>query len=149
MRFFERDFNSATLFKDDETKIDFSCGELFRYTGIYYKKKDNPDNEYDLDEIPTTFIGKYICYKGKKSYYDTEMNIVGVYFRPEYILLNNEWYKIINYKEPQKKYFLYPHLICNSSLDFHHKALPYAHTIEKIQSLDINIVGEKELEHIY
>jgi len=146
MRFIEKDFNCVTLIKDDNSTIDFTFNETFKYTGIHYRKKENPDNIHDLDEIAVPFIGRYITYKGEKPYYNLDITIRGVYLKPEYIFLENEWHKIVNLEKPKRKYFLYPHLICTSSLDapYHNKPLSYASSIEKI-SLD-NIVSNKEIE---
>jgi hypothetical protein len=145
MRFIENDFNSVSLIKDDNSKIDFMFNERFKYNGVYYKKKENSNNFNDLDEVVVPFIGTYVTYKGSQPYYNVDMTISGVFLKPEYIYIG-EWHKIVNLNQPKRKYFLYPHLICTTSLDepLHNRPLPYASSIEKI-SLD-NIVSNKEIE---
>lgn len=109
--------NNRILIKDNFLKINMNDGNIIQYTGIYYtpiKDNDKPkDNDTPKDndkpvEIETTFIG---IIEGEKYRYNS--GIFGIYIKPLYILdiINNEWLKIINYKEPKEKYFLYPHLL--------------------------------------
>lgn len=63
-------------------------------------------------KVSNTFIGRIECPK------IIDSKTVGIYIRPLFIRKDSEWYKIINYKEPTTKYFLYPHLlILPSTLD--------------------------------
>jgi hypothetical protein len=97
--------NNRILIKDNKEKININDGSIIQYTGIYYKIINDI---IEMVKIETTFIGsvecdKYIHYSG----------ICGIYVKPLYIWdkINNEWKKIINYKPPTNKYFLYPHLL--------------------------------------
>ena len=108
------------LVKDNDDEINISDGQIIQYTGIYYK---NFDDILNISYIETTFIGIVETHRYK---YDS--GITGIYIRPMYILLDDEWHKIINFKNPVEKYFLYPHLLMLPNHNYTYKPLHYFHT---------------------
>jgi hypothetical protein len=97
--------NNRILIKENGTEIIINDGDIIQYTGIYYK----PTNEIvKMVEIETTFVG---VIESCRYRYDT--GIEGIYVKPLYIwdMVSSEWYKILDLKPPQTKYFLYPHLL--------------------------------------
>jgi hypothetical protein len=103
-------------------EIDVSNGQIIEYTGIYYKEINDI---VDIVEIETTFIG--IIQEHKANHND---GIIGIYVKPLYIWskINGEWYKIVNMKLPDKKYFLYPHLLILPHHYYNYHPLYYLHT---------------------
>ena len=97
--------NNRILIKSNKENININDGSIIEYTGIYYKIINDI---VDIVKIETTFIGSVKCVKSR---HDT--GIEGIYIKPLYIwdIINSEWRKIINYKEPETKYFYYPHLL--------------------------------------
>ena len=110
-----------TLIKTDNTMVNVNDGEIIKYQGIFYKKKQDSTYAYCLDETPTDFIGKVFCMK-----YYCYSGIVGIYVVPLYMFLNGKWNKITNFTHPLGKYFLYPHLL----------TLPNSGYFKRIESLD-------------
>jgi len=104
MQIIERN-NSRILVKDNNDEVNISNSNIVQYTGIYYKVINDIDH---VAKIETQFIGIIEC---ERSRYDT--GITGIYIKPLYIwnIIGYEWLKIVNYKEPNTKYFYYPHLL--------------------------------------
>ena len=97
--------NNRILLKDSKEEININDNHIISYTGIYYKSS----NEIaPMTEIQTSFIGIIECDK-----YRYDEGITGIYVKPLYIWdkIMYEWKKIINYENPKKKYFYYPHLL--------------------------------------
>jgi hypothetical protein len=97
--------NNRILVKDSNEEINIKDNNIILYTGIYYK----PSNQIaPIAEIETSFIGIIECDKFR---YDE--GVTGIYVKPLYIWdkIMYEWKKIINYENPKKKYFYYPHLL--------------------------------------
>ena len=128
--------NKRILIKENLDIINISANEIIEYTGIFYKK--NINLLYSYDEIETKFIGKIDCDRFR---FDT--GITGIYINPLLIwdIHSNEWLKIINYKFPSQKYFLYPHLIMLPNTYYHYKPLYFMDTC-----INKNI---NEYKHIY
>ena len=74
---------------------------------IVHSYNETINDIVNLAEIQTKFIGKVTTYR---SLYGV---VTGIYIEPLYIWngLKYKWNKIINYKPPKTKYFLYPHLL--------------------------------------
>jgi hypothetical protein len=139
--------NKRELLKDDGKIVNISDGYIIQYQGIYYKKI----NEIiDFAEIKTMFIGVIECDRYR---YDT--GITGIYIKPLYIWNNMQyrWNKIINYKEPKFKYFLYPHLLMLPDTYYNYKPLYFMETCENKDLNEFNntqsIEGEFDLQIIY
>jgi hypothetical protein len=64
-----------------------------------------------------------------------------------YVLIDNQWHKIINYVEPRTKYFLYPHLLVLPDEYYNYKPLYTLDTIKNISELP-NTSLEIELEEL-
>jgi hypothetical protein len=115
--------NNRTIIKENASDIIVNDGTIVKYTANYYSEppKHNP---YPIPFIETQFIGQVEC---ERSYYG---DIIGIYIKPLFIYHNDEWNKIINYKNPSTKYFLYPHfLICPDS-EYHFYPIYNLHTVE-------------------
>jgi hypothetical protein len=112
--------NNRTLIKENGIEININDGSIIQYTGIYYKNINDLQN---ISYIETTFIGIVETHRYK---YDS--GITGIYIRPLYILLDDEWHKIINFKNPVEKYFLYPHLLMLPDHNYTYRPLHYFHT---------------------
>ena len=104
MRIDYHDSYSRTLIKDNNEEVTINDGSIVEYSGIYYK---TINDIVRLAEIQTKFIGKVTTYRSLHGV------VTGIYIEPLYIWneLKYEWNKIINYKPPKTKYFLYPHLL--------------------------------------
>ena len=109
--------NEHLLIKDNNELVNISDNCIIEYTGIYYKTLNDI-----TEEIETTFIGSIECKR------ITDYEIIGIYINPLYILHENEWKKIANYKLPENKYFLYPHLLILPKYHYHYKPLYFLHT---------------------
>jgi hypothetical protein len=96
---------SRILVKDDGNEVYVNDGDIIQYTGIYHKIINDI---VQTVKIETTFVGKVICEK-----YRHDDGILGIYVEPMFIfnLMYDEWNKIINYKTPTTKYFVYPHML--------------------------------------
>jgi len=144
--------NTRFLIKDDNSEINISDGQYIKYTGIYYKNNFNSENieknmnlsEQSLDKevfpfidipenIETTFYGIVECCR-----YRHDLGTTGIYIEPLYILLNNKFFKIINYTKPTTKYFLYPHLLMLPDTYYHYKSLYFLDTVENIMNLSLD-----------
>jgi hypothetical protein len=94
---------NRTLIKKNGTEVSVHNGAIIKYIANYYTK-NLVTCRYDHQEVP--FIGHIISGRIVDS-----IN-VGIFIRPLYIYLNEEWMRIINYKDPiYRSYFLYPHLL--------------------------------------
>ena len=123
--------NNRILLKDDNTKINISDEKIVKYTAIYY--------QYDeIKYIKTDFIG---IIQTQRSRFD--IGITGIYIKPLYIYYNEQWNKIINYQEPNKKYFLYPHLLMIPNA--YYEAKP----IYTLDTLDINNINIDEITNTF
>jgi hypothetical protein len=113
-----------TLIKDSKEELDVSVGTIVEYRGIYYKNVNDLSN---LTEVETKFIGKVVSEN-----YSFDIGYIGIYIEPLYILnpTDKQWNIILNYEPPQKKYFLYPHLLMLPFAYYHFNPLYFLHTIE-------------------
>jgi hypothetical protein len=113
--------NNRILVKDSKEEININDNNIISYTGVYYKTINEITR---IAEVKTTFIGIIECER-----YRFDKGIIGVYVKPLYIWDNiyGEWKKIINYENPKKKYFYYPHLLSLHKND-DYKELNYFHT---------------------
>ena len=139
MKIIINDKGQRILLKDNNEEININDRQIIQYTGIYYKNSNDIQN---ILYIETTFIGIIETHRYK---YDSD--ITGIYIKPLYIWLDEEWYKIINFKNPIQKYFFYPHLLMLPNHNYTYKPLHYLHTCINI-SLDkfINIDKTFDLE---
>ena len=129
MKIIDEKNNVRILIKDDNSEINISDGQFIKYTGIYYKNSTN------LEDIETSFYGIIECCR-----YRYDLGTTGIYIKPLYIFLNNEWYKIINYINPTNKYFLYPHLLMLPNIYHYYKPLYFLDTIENV----VNFLENKD-----
>jgi hypothetical protein len=138
--------NQRILIKDNQ-EINISDNKIIKYKGIYYKPNKVNENNYlynNLIETETEFIGIIETHKYR---YDT--GIMGIYVKPLYIYYNNIWNKIVNYMNPTKKYFLYPHLLTLDNNYNNYKAMNFLDTIDTqfIDNFNFeNIVNTFDLE---
>ena len=93
------------LIKENKEEVIVNDNEIILYSGIYYKSLTEIDT---MAQVETRFIGIIECER-----YRYDEGITGLYVKPLYIWdkINFEWKKIINYTNPTKKYFYYPHLL--------------------------------------
>jgi hypothetical protein len=119
----EREHKNLILIKENGERVDINDGAIIEYTGIYYKKRNDV---LERDKIETKFIGRIECEKYAQNAGGTH----GIYVNPLYIWdhTENEWKQIINYKFPQTKYFLYPHLLTLPEYIYNDYALDFLHT---------------------
>jgi hypothetical protein len=131
-------YNKRTLVKENKDNVDISDGYIIKYTGVFYKgKNDNKrENIYDMEEIENSFVGMVETCRGDSS------GTTGVYLAPLYMYekQTDEWLKIANYTKPTNKYFLYPHLLMLPDKYYHYKPLYFLHTCENININDFNNV---------
>ena len=107
----------------EPNKIDISDGELVKYTALYYPDK----TDLIQKQVETQFIGKI---HGHHWHY--QYGYTGIYIEPEYIYIDDQWKTISNYTYPKTKYFVYPHLLVDKTLHYHHAhGLDFLHTIEE------------------
>ena len=131
--------NTRILIKDDNKEINITNGQIIQYIGIYYK---NANDIHNMICIETVFIGTVFSER-----YRYDDGITGIYITPLYLLLDREWHKIINFKNPEQKYFKYPHFLKLSSCDYTYNALDYLHTCINISLNDFTDVNKTiELE---
>jgi len=129
-------YNEARLLtQDDNIEIQIGDKQAVEYKGIYYKSYEN-----GFLSMCTTFIGLIECPK----IYNYET--VGIFIKPMYLVIDNQWHKIINYIEPRTKYFLYPHLLLLPDEYYHYKPLYTLDTVKNISELP-NTSLEIELEY--
>ena len=90
-----------------------------------------------MNKIETSFIG---IVQSRK--YNHDIGTFGIYVMPIYIwnITNNEWNKIINYKNPYTKYFLYPHFLVLPNIYYHSYPLYFLHTCENHQPFDKRLI---------
>lgn len=118
------------LIKDNNEEVIIDDGSIIQYTGIYYK---TVNDIVDTVEIETTFIGQV-----ETTRYRHDTGITGIYVKPLYIFntIKGEWYKIIDYTPPDKKYFLYPHLLMLPDTHYHYHPLYFLHTCTNHELFD-------------
>lgn len=124
--------NERHLIKNNNDIIKINDGEIIQYTAIFYRNIN--------DNIETKFIGIVETHR-----YRVDIEITGIYVKPLYIWYNDEWNKIINFKSPTQKYFLYPHLLMLPQHNYVYRPLHFLHTCESI-SLDEFVNITKTLE---
>jgi len=93
------------LMKNNLKEVCVNVGKTIQYQGIYHKLINDIEK---MVKIETTFIGIIEHHK-----YRHDEGTIGIYVKPLYIWnkMREQWNKIINYKPPTQKYFLYPHLL--------------------------------------
>jgi hypothetical protein len=124
------------LIKDNNEEVYVNDGDTIQYTGIYYK---TINDIVETVEIETTFIGLVLMEKFRHS-----DGIIGIYVKPLYIWnkMRDRWNKIVNYKPPENKYFVYPHLLLVSP-SFELRGLKNSlHTCENILLDDFPVISE-------
>jgi len=128
--------------KDNNNLVNISDGDIIKYTGIYYKKIDDIIEHV---EIETSFIGKIDCEKSRH-----DEGIMGIYVNPLYIydIVGQKWRKIINYKLPSHKYFLYPHLLLLPNKYYHYKSIYKLKTCENVNLSDFQNITDTFDLHI-
>jgi len=137
--------NKLVLLKKNKMKINIDIGNIIKYTGHFY---DNTSTFANLKYVRTLFIGVVENYR-----YNCEEGYTGIYVKPLYVWNINDlgWNKIINYKQPREKYFLYPHLLHLPEFYYHFQPLHYLHTCINVYLKDYDdiIVRTIELEHSF
>jgi hypothetical protein len=128
--------NKRILILDFES-VDLSDGAVIEYMGNYYTKKNELDETGYLVTkfVLTKFIGVVERYKF------TNGIITGIYVRPLFIIdpADDQWKKIVNYKEPVypiNKYFFYPHLLILPNEYYHYYPIYCLHTCKNRNTLD-------------
>jgi hypothetical protein len=93
------------LIKNNLEEVCVNIGNTIQYQGIYHKLINDIEKTV---KIETAFIGIIEFHK-----YRHDQGTIGIYVKPLYIWnkMKEQWNKIINYKQPTRKYFLYPHLL--------------------------------------
>ena len=129
--------NYRLLVKDDGSEVNIHDDAVVEYTGVYYKYIKNEIS--NVFEKQTNFVGIVTSQK-----YADNM-IQGIYIKPMYIwsIDNREWLKINDYKPPNEKYFLYPHLLMLPETHYHSKPLYFLHTCENRSLSDFNNITKK------
>ena len=97
--------SNRILLKENNEEVNINDNEIILYSGIYYKSLIEIA---PMAEVETYFVGIIECER-----YIHDEGITGLFIKPLYIWdkIILEWKKIINYKNPTKKYFYYPHLL--------------------------------------
>lgn len=128
--------NNRILEKDNNEEVKINNNDIIEYTGIYYKIINDI---IEITKIETSFVG---IVESSKYRYDS--GTIGVYIKPLYIFdkIDNIWKKIINYKPPIQKYFLYPHLLLLPQYDYYnyYPVLYFLHTCKNVSLNDFNNV---------
>lgn len=107
--------------------IDISDGSIVKYTGLYYTIKDN-----SYSQVERKFIGRIEIERRVNN------ETIGIYIRPLYILVDDEWRKLINYRYPHSIHFFYPHLLLLSNTNYL-RPLYYMDTIEAVDICDYKL----------
>jgi len=117
--------NGLILIKDNSEIVNFDANNIIKYTAKYYNGL-RLSNERDY--IITEFIGVVQNYR-----YNQDEGYTGIYVRPLHVwnTIYHQWNKIINYKDPTEKYFLYPHLLQLPQCYYHSHPLHYLQTCQK------------------
>ena len=121
--------SNRILQQDDDKQVFVNDGDIIEYTGIYYK------HIYDIVEtveIETAFIGIV-----ESCRYRWTSGFTGIYVKPLYIWnkIKMEWNKIVDFRPPNTKYFLYPHLLMVPEESYNFHPLYFLHTCQN-RSLD-------------
>jgi hypothetical protein len=132
--------NNRVLVKREGVTVLVHNEALIEYLGNYYTK-NLVKYRYDHQVVP--FIGKVASARIKNAV------TVGIFIHPLYVYLENEWYKIVNYKVPvYRSFFLYPHLITSERESSYRFNLE----LESIQPAvlpEIDFIGMKQLDLEY
>ena len=123
--------NNQRILINEHKQIDISDEKIIKYTGIYYKPKNQ---FFEMIEIETKFIGKIESQRGNAD------GPTGIYIIPLYMrnYTNFEWMRILNYEAPKNKYFLYPHLLMLPNNYYHNQPLYFLHTCEEVNVNEFN-----------
>ena len=134
------------LIQDDGKKVNIHDGSYLQYTGIYYSSSSSSSSNgqtdtywYDnfqllhLKESKRKFVGIVESYR-----YRYDVGIQGIYIQPLYIWNEDtqEWNKIVNYKKPKNKLFVYPHLLMLPGHGYYKIPIYSLHTCENIDIHD-------------
>jgi len=137
--------NRLILIQDNKKRINIDIGNTIKYAGHFY---DNTSTFANLKYVRTLFIGIVENYR-----YNSGEGYTGVYVKPLYVwnMHDLEWNKIVNYKQPTEKYFLYPHLLQLPQFYYHFQPLHYLDTCINVYLKDYHdmIVRTIELEHSF
>jgi len=138
MKIIIKNNNYRVLVKDDESEVNINDGDVVEYTGAYYNHIKNEIID-TIFKIETTFIG--IVHTQRSS----EGIIQGIYIKPLYIwsMVGREWMKINDYKSPNQKYFLYPHLLMLPETHYHFRPLYFLHTCKNRALSDFNNITKE------
>ena len=130
--------NYRMLIKDDGSEVNINDGTVVEYIGVYYKHIKNEIID-TIFKIETTFIG---IVETQRS---SEGIIQGIYIKPLYIwsMVGSEWMKINDYKFPNQKYFLYPHLLMLPETHYHFRPLYFLHTCKNRDLSDFNNITKE------
>lgn len=130
--------NYRMLIKDDGSEVNINDGTVVEYIGVYYKHIKNEIID-TIFKIETTFIG---IVETQRS---SEGIIQGIYIKPLYIwsMVGSEWMKINDYKFPNQKYFLYPHLLMLPETHYHFRPLYFLHTCKNRALSDFNNITKE------
>ena len=130
--------NYRMLIKDDGSEVNINDGTVVEYIGVYYKYIKNEIID-TIFKIETTFIG---IVETQRS---SEGIIQGIYIKPLYIwsMVGREWMKINDYKFPNQKYFLYPHLLMLPETHYHFRPLYFLHTCKNRDLSDFNNITKE------
>jgi hypothetical protein len=128
--------NNRVLLKGEGITVSVHNGAFIEYLGNYYTK-NLVKYRYDHQVVP--FIGRVASARIKDAV------TIGIFIHPLYVYLENEWYKIINYKDPvYRSYFLYPHLITSDKESSYRFNLE----IDSIKSAVISEVDFRDMKQL-
>ena len=138
MKIIKKNNNYRVLVKDDESEVNINDGDVVEYIGVYYNHIKNEIID-TIFKIETTFIG---IVETQRS---SEDIIQGIYIKPLYIwsIVGREWMKINDYKFPNQKYFLYPHLLMLPETHYHFRPLYFLHTCKNRALSDFNNITKE------
>ena len=113
------------LVKDDGSVVRIGRGNRVQYIGNYYYYVDQAHERPTLKSVP--FIGTICQYRGQQI--KQQYTITGVYITPEYVFIDDNWHKIVDYVSPMMNDFRqlniqYPHLLVLESYDHYYNYLP-------------------------
>jgi len=129
--------NCRILVKDNGNEVNINDGDVVEYNGIYYKYIEN--EIANVFGIETAFVG---IVESERSNQD---GFQGIYIKPLYIwsIVGREWMKINDYKFPNQKYFLYPHLLMLPETHYHFRPLYFLHTCKNRALSDFNNITKE------
>ena len=113
------------LVKDDGSEVRIGRGNRVQYIGNYYYYVDQAHQRPELKRV--SFIGTICQYLGQQI--NQEYTITGVYITPEYVFIDDNWHKIVDYVSPMMNDFRqlniqYPHLLVLEAYDHYYNYLP-------------------------